>query len=643
MSQSQIATLTTQTLRRRGAVAGAVLGNGRLLVTLSPRGEVTQISWPHIDHDPQIDAMRLAVVIGDGVQYLDEEPADWSQQFDDETGALVTTVRIDGRPIVIRDVVDPDHDVLLRRIRTGGLPLIVTLEPRMRGTGRSGAAYVDGSSGAVVSHHRDQVMALAVDTAARAAVGEPRHGTSVLAGLSPGRLGGDVYAHGVHDAAIMTREAEIVTLSVALASQHQTAIQLGERALRQCETHEASLQAVSRRMLRMARPPDTTVVARRAEDLKRLYERSLLTLDVLTDMHTGAVIAGPETDPDFAVSGGYAFVWPRDMGFVTLALLAAGRDEPARAAVRWLAQAQGLDGLWAQRHWTDATVGPCWGTQLDETGMALFVYGQAWRHLKDRLLDDALWPSTVAAAEALCAAIDEATGLPVASVDLWEARTGIHAFTAAAAAAGLRAAASAATRQHDTASATRWDTIADRIVAGMDAYLVDPQTGRFVRSRWVGRTDNLGVPAPTVFRAPLGQPLGRFQSVQDVDTCVDVSLLGLAWPFGIVAADDPRMVATADAVQERLSTPDGGMRRFEDDNYMGGNPWPIARLWYGLYARQVGDDRALDAAVAWTLDRATPTGQLAEQVDAVTGESTWVAPLAWSHAMLILAARPDVR
>jgi GH15 family glucan-1,4-alpha-glucosidase len=101
------------------------------------------------------------------------------------------------------------------------------------------------------------------------------------------------------------------------------------------------------------------------------------------------------------------------------------------------------------------------------------------------------------------------------------------------------------------------------------------------------------------------------------------------------------MLATARLVRERLRTADGGMVRFEGDRYMGGNPWPIARLWYGLYARRVGDDRALEDAVGWTLDRCTATGQLAEQVDPATGEPTWVAPLAWSHAMLILATRPD--
>jgi GH15 family glucan-1,4-alpha-glucosidase len=642
MNQPQTAPRAVLGRARDTDVAGAVIGNGRLLVTVSPRGEVTQISWPHIDHDPQIEQFRLAVVCGSDVRFLDDEPATaWTQSFDLETGALITTVGVDGRRIGIRDVVDPDHDVLLRTIRTGGLPLIVAVRPRMRGSDRSGAAYVDGSTGAIVSHHRDQVMALAVDAPARAAVGEPRHGTSVLASLNPHVLVGDVYAHGAHDAAILTREADTVVLSVAFASDHPAAIQLGERALRQAETHEASRQAVQRRLIRMCRPPDTSCAQRRAEDLRQAYERSLITLDVLTDATTGAVIAGPETDPDFTSSGGYDFVWPRDLGFVTLAMLAAGRDDAARAAVRWSARAQGLDGLWAQRHWSDATVGPCWGTQLDETGMTLFVYGEAWRHLKDRLLDDDLWPSTVAAAEALCAAIDDVTGLPVASVDLWEERTGIHAFTAGAAAAGLRAAAGAATRQRDLAAAARWDDVADRIVDGIDTHLVDEHSGRFVRSRWTGRADPDGTPAPSVFRAPHGHPLGRFQSVQDVDDVVDVSLLGLAYPFRIVAPDDPRMVATSALVQERLTTSDGGMRRFEDDRYMGGNPWPIARLWHGLYARTAGDDEALDAAVAWALDRCTPTGQLAEQVDLHTGRPTWVAPLAWSHAMLILAARPS--
>ncbi|HWQ24164.1 MAG TPA: hypothetical protein VNK94_08680 [Gaiellaceae bacterium] len=81
--------------------------------------------------------------------------------------------------------------------------------------------------------------------------------------------------------------------------------------------------------------------------------------------------------------------------------------------------------------------------------------------------------------------------------------------------------------------------------------------------------------------------------------------------------------------------------RHEGDDYAGGNPWLISTLWLGLAQRQAGDEAALRRAVEYALARQTPLGLLPEQVTR-SGEPAWVVPLAWSHAMLILAARPEL-
>ena len=75
----------------------------------------------------------------------------------------------------------------------------------------------------------------------------------------------------------------------------------------------------------------------------------------------------------------------------------------------------------------------------------------------------------------------------------------------------------------------------------------------------------------------------------DVDRTIDASLLGL-WYFGMFAPDDPRIVATMEAVRDRLwvKTDVGGVARYEDDYYhrvsqdvenVPGNPWFICTLW----------------------------------------------------------------
>jgi len=101
------------------------------------------------------------------------------------------------------------------------------------------------------------------------------------------------------------------------------------------------------------------------------------------------------------------------------------------------------------------------------------------------------------------------------------------------------------------------------------------------------------------------------------------------------------MRATVDAVERELQLPDGAVLRHEGDDYAGGNPWLISTLWLGLARRQAGDETALQRAIEYTLARQTPLGLLPEQVTP-RGDPASVLPLGWSHAMLMVAARPEL-
>jgi GH15 family glucan-1,4-alpha-glucosidase len=340
----------------------------------------------------------------------------------------------------------------------------------------------------------------------------------------------------------------------------------------------------------------------------KLYRRSLLVFEVLADRATGAVIAAPELDPDGVHSGGYGFVWARDLAYLTLAFLATGRVELAERALRWLPTAQDPCGVWLQRHWTDGTVAPSWcAHQLDETATVLFAYEAAWRGLRDGELDTALWPSARTAANFLVGALDD-DGLPVETADLWEERGGCHAYTAASVVGGLRAAAAMAER-HEPGLVERYAVAAAGAQEALERSFWSEELGRYVRT--------------------LGDPT------------VDVSLLGLAWPFRAVDPGGARMRATAAAVERELATPGGGILRYAEDRYAGGNAWVLAALWLGLWRRQIGDLDQHRRALEYAERVATPLGLLAEQV-ADDGRPVWVLPLAWSHAMFVLAARPEL-
>jgi GH15 family glucan-1,4-alpha-glucosidase len=509
------------------ALPAAVLGNGSLLATVSARGRVQRLWWPHPDRDQLLDELRLGVEVDGATRWLDEEPFAWEQSYDDGAMVLRTTARADGLDVHVEDLVHPIEPVLLRRV-SGANSVVVAFR------GREGLAVAV----------RDNVVACA-------AGGAPGLADSILATS----FDEHVQARRRHDA---TRIA----------------------------TAEPSLQ----------------------QGLGRLYERSLLVFDALADRATGAVIAAPELDPDCVHSGGYGFVWARDLAFLVLAALAAGRRDLVDGALRWLPQAQETSGLWLQRHWTDGSLAPSWNAhQLDETGAVLFAYEVAWLELGDEALDATLWPSMRSGADFLLGTI-EAEGIPHETADLWEERDGCHSYTAAAIVGGLRAAASAAQR-HDRERADTYAVAAERLAAALDRCFWSDEHGRYLRTHG--------------------------------DPTVDVSLLGLAWPFAAVDPGGPRMRATAAAVERALGRPGGGILRYERDTYAGGNPWVLAALWLGLYRRQVGDTGGHARALAYAQRVATPLQLLPEQVTE-DGAPAWVVPLAWSHAMLVLATRPEL-
>ena len=58
--------------RRLAYLPAALLGNGSLLVTLSARGEVERMLWPHVDGPDNIEELRLGLGHGEAVTWLDE-------------------------------------------------------------------------------------------------------------------------------------------------------------------------------------------------------------------------------------------------------------------------------------------------------------------------------------------------------------------------------------------------------------------------------------------------------------------------------------------------------------------------------------------------------------------------------------------
>lgn len=135
----------------------------------------------------------------------------------------------------------------------------------------------------------------------------------------------------------------------------------------------------------------------------------------------------------------------------------------------------------------------------------------------------------------------------------------------------------------------------------------------------------------------------------DLDMTVDSSLFGLV-AFDVFSPEESMIVSTMNAVKETLQvkTSVGGIARYRDDYYhrvgndpgrVPGNPWFICTLWLAEYdimkAKNVSDLNDALPVLEWVVDKALPSGVLAEQVHPYTGAPLSVSPLTWSHAAFV--------
>lgn len=373
------------------------------------------------------------------------------------------------------------------------------------------------------------------------------------------------------------------------------------------------------------------------DEVVRLFKRSLLVIRTQID-HEGAILAANDTDILQFNRDHYSYMWPRDGALVAHALDRAGYTETTREFYRFCARTIAPGGFFWHKYHPDGSVGSSWHPwiidgevrlpiQEDETALVLWALGEFYKIEKDLEFIDSLYePLIRPAADFLAEYRDQRTGLPLDSHDLWEERRGVFTFTAAAVCAGLKAAAMFARLLGEKDEARHYQAVAERMREAIQEQLFSAELGRFVRGLTV-RADGRAAP----------------------DSTPESSVSGL-FLLGVLSADDPQMAATMERLKDELwvKTSVGGMARYFRDYYfcrseqfdrIPGNPWVICTLWLAQwYIRTAKTTADLEPALQllhWTVDRALPSGVLAEQFHPETGELLSVAPLTWSHATFV--------
>ena len=272
--------------------------------------------------------------------------------------------------------------------------------------------------------------------------------------------------------------------------------------------------------------------------------RSSLAAALHADEQWGAIASGFDR-------GLSAYCWPREAFWAGGAMGRAGHPEIARKALQWLGSVKGQTknyAYWFQKYTIDGQ--PEWETPaIDQTAMIPWGLERHYRRTGDRDFVASCWPMVERAAS-VCMGSSGHPGLKwvedlslISSAGIWDSRFAAFLYSNGVVVAGLRAAARLATLLGREEHSKSWLERADQIwnvgilgesVPGDGPGLVDHATGRFLEGR---RLSTLR-----------GWWADRPERTIERSTALDVSMLGLVVPFGLLPAADPRVRATAEAI-----------------------------------------------------------------------------------------------
>ncbi|RKP54330.1 glycoside hydrolase family 15 [Cohnella endophytica] len=640
-------------LRKKPYLVDAIAGNSSMLVSLGRSGRLYRLWWPHIDYPQHVDEIRTGLRLGTtpgGVTWFDDPDAGWQHaaNYVPHTNAYRVVSTHPEYPVTVEqtDFAVPGQPLMAR-----GYRLTNTGQEALRAElFHYGSFHVmDNSLYMTTEFVGDQDAMLHFRHRYAFAIGSSevcsgyQAGQGSWHGASNGYLNGnriDMKSDGAlkwNLSSLEPGQSVLIPLYIAAGHSRNDALD----ALRQAKGREygqwyADMESYWAKYLANAAPCPSEDGA-----IAALYERSLLGMKLMADEATGTIVAAPEFDEHFSRCGGYAYSWGRDAAFVTTAFNKAGLGELSEKFYEWAITAQEPDGSWQQRHYNDGSLAPHWGLQIDEGASLLWGMWEFYLHSgeKETFLER-VWPAVEKGAAFLVRFLDPATGLPLPSMDLWEEREGVHVYSSSAVYGGLTAAASFARRKGQSDLAEQWDLAASRIGSSLEERCWNESKGSYYRGLNLKVSREAYDEARRQGESGFVQQLdkGYEKHVLDFDPIVDISLLGISVPFNVVPVESPRMTRMADTIERLLTSPIvGGIKRYENDTYIGGNPWILTTLWLSHYRTLQGRYEDARKLLDFAVKHVTSSGLLPEQVDRDTGNTAWVVPLTWSHAMFLLA------
>lgn len=570
----------------------ALIGNGKILGTLTDKGELIRLYYPNIDYFQNIDKNKLGIVHEGRILWLDEEATLIRQHY--EGNIVYTELKVENYEILQRDYVLPNKNVVVRTFKFNKkLNLFMYSKLNSDVNKKVSSMVVDNT---LIQYCQEMYMA----TFSKNEIKKYQVNNSKYA-MQNGILNPEDYIGMSEDSAILYSDVNEITIYMALENNLKGVLEL----VNWCKMQEETLLYNSTKKYwdNYLKSFSNNVLLKSVNKIKEkeIIERTIYMYALVTNPETGAVLASPDVDENFERCGRYGYCWPRDALFINKALNILGLSKLTDKFYNvWARKAQLDSGLFEQRYYSNGELAPSWGIQIDETAAILIGVYENGKYRKLEIL-------ILKAITALLNYIDN-DYLSKECFDLWEERRGKHLYSTASIYEGLK--------------------VGKEMLASINAI------------KYRATISEIEITLMNMRKAIINNFTENGVLKRSIDnTQTDISLLSLSTPYDILETDDEIMKNTISAIERDLKLSNGGYMRYQGDNYVGGNAWIISSLWLALYYSKNGEKEVARELFDWVTNHSDYLNFLPEQIDRNGDDTVWVRQLSWSHAMYIIVKK----
>ena len=646
---------------KRKYLNDAIIGNRKMIASLSSKGELLRLSYPTADYRQFIDYYEMGVKVNDSmlIKLHDDINNTYNQYYSTDTNVLNTEIENTYFKLNIKqeDFIPMKKDVLIRRYTFTNynkidldVKFLINSKLFSNLNNMVGVRICDN---AMIQYSHD----FAMTTFSNMPIYSYQL-NNVEANISSGVINDKDYIAMSNQSAIaydlgILKPGETKEFNIYIYINKNYKVDVLDDLIKEIdrikEYDTLKLITDTKNYWRRYVKKHETIKVKYDDELynakiQKILRRTILLFPLLVNEETGGIIAALEVDEEKDLCGRYAYCWPRDAVTISQALDMVGMYKDADNFYNvFLRKTQSQNGMWEQRFYTDGRLAPCWGYQVDETASViaglyqhfkikefrlkerdidflkdnLLMCENAIEFLKnyiDNLLNDKGMEENL---QTKYSYLDRSQIYKHVSYDLWEMNEGIHLYSLSAIYAAFDA----------------MGKIYAELQKSIKKFKIPKETEKLEEYKEIIKKyilENLYDEKQNILKR------------NTKDSNMDISIMGAVTPFRVFDPNDKIIQNTVQKINLTLRTYTGGYLRFENDGYIGGkNPWVISTMWMYIYYRLIGAKANSEECLKFVIDTATPLGLLAEQVDNEEMKSKWVIGLGWSHAMFVLALGLD--